>query len=100
MRFNKNLRFASFLAVITTVLLLIIGCTPNIGKLKERQDVGGLIKALGYESDSAVRQAAADALVEIGEPAVEPLINSLNNGNKFVQRGAAGALKKIKSKES
>jgi HEAT repeat protein len=46
---------------------------PNVEKMKARRDVNGLIKALRYRKDKGVRQAAAEALVKIGAPAVEVL---------------------------
>lgn len=80
---------------------------PNINKLKEQKNTDGLIKALSYK-DYTVRYAAAEALsqlsdsrvidrliesirsdmdgafdaalVEIGAPAVEPLIAALEDG--------------------
>ncbi len=53
---------------------------PNVVKLKTRHNIKGLIKALGYEQDSDVRKAAANALGEIGDTrAVEPLIAALKD---------------------
>ena len=49
---------------------------PDVEKLEARRDVAGLIKALGYEKDVYVQQAAAGALGRIGDSrAVEPLAN-------------------------
>ena len=70
---------------------------PNIEKLKEKRNVKGLIKALGYEKDESVRNAAVDALKEIGDPAVDGLISSLADNNSYVRIGAAGALGDIGS---
>jgi HEAT repeat protein len=42
---------------------------PDVAKLKAKGDVPGLIKALGREKDSAVRQAAATALGHLREAA-------------------------------
>jgi HEAT repeat protein len=50
---------------------------PNIEKLKAKNDLNGLVKALTYEKDPAVSQSAADALVSIGASAVEPLAATL-----------------------
>ena len=70
---------------------------PNIEKLKARGDVGGLVKALGYnerpEIGWRVREDAAEALVEIGPPAVEGLILGL--GDIYADDRAAAALGKI-----
>ncbi len=51
MRSNKTLRLLLYLAVIAISVLLIGGCTPNIEKLQNKQDVESLIKALNYEPD-------------------------------------------------
>jgi HEAT repeat protein len=93
---------------------------PNIEKMRARRDVKGLIKALGYKKDTDVREAAAEALdelgwqpdkseigaaywvvrrqwgkcVEIGAPAVEPLLAALKDARN-VARWAAGALAEI-----
>ncbi len=69
---------------------------PNVEKMQARRDVQGLIKVLGYKKDDKVRQAAAEALVKIGAPAVEPLIAALQDKNKDVRRAAAEALGKIR----
>jgi len=67
---------------------------PNVDKLKAKNNVKGLIKALGYEKDQHVREAAAGALSQIGDPqAVEPLIAALKDKN--VRQAAASALVQI-----
>ena len=68
---------------------------PNVEKMKARRDVNGLIKALRYRKDKGVRQAAAEALVKIGAPAVEPLIAALKDESFSVRQAAAEALGKI-----
>lgn len=40
---------------------------PDVEKLKAKQDVKGLVKALSYEKDAAVRKTAAQAIREIAE---------------------------------
>ena len=53
---------------------------PNIDKMKRSHDTDGLIRALEYPNDPAIRSAAAGALGETGDPrAVRPLINALND---------------------
>ncbi len=52
---------------------------PNIEKLKARANIDGLIRALGYRSDARVRHEALEALVEIGKPAIAPLIDALED---------------------
>lgn len=73
---------------------------PNVDKMKEKKDVQGLVKALGYEKDNGIRESAARALGEIGDKrAVEALIDVLNDRdwekrreNKPVRCAAAIAL--------
>ena len=51
---------------------------PNVAKMKARKNIKGLIKALGYDDDSDIREAAAIALGELGDArAVEPLVESI-----------------------
>ena len=73
---------------------------PNVEKMKARRDVNGLIKALRYRKDKGVRQAAAEALVKIGAPAVEPLIAALKDQNSWARAAAAQALGKIKDRRA
>ena len=69
---------------------------PNVEKMKARRDVNGLIKALRYRKDKGVRASAAEALVKIGAPAVEPLIAALKDKDSDVRYAAAKALGEIK----
>ena len=53
---------------------------PNINKLKVRRDISGLIKALNYRKDPEVREKAAEALGELGDPtATEQLLFMLED---------------------
>jgi len=73
---------------------------PDIGKLKEKKDVDGLIKAL-RDKDSDIRLEVAYALGEIKDKrAVEPLIQALKDEDNFVREAAVEALEKIEAKES
>jgi len=65
--------------------------------MKAKGDVEGLIKALSdYLTNDRVRQAAADALGQIGDArAVAPLIAALGDRSGDVRATAAGALAKI-----
>jgi len=61
----------------TSAPMLFGSGTPDVEKMKEKRDVEGLIKALGYEKNSDVRKNVAEALGEIGDArAVEPLIRA------------------------
>ena len=68
---------------------------PNVEKMKGKKDVKGLIKALGYKKDASVRKAATMALVEIGEPAIEPLIAAIKEENEDLRQAVVEALVKI-----
>jgi len=69
---------------------------PNVEKLKSKEDVDDLIKALEFKKDPDVRKAAAKALGELeSKAAVEPLINALEDDDKEVKMYAAGALDAI-----
>ena len=69
---------------------------PNIEKLKAKDNIKGLIKALQYQKDEFVRSKAAGALGQIGaHEAVEPLIAALKDKSRDVRKAAAGALAQI-----
>ena len=69
---------------------------PNVDKLKANRDVPGLIKALGYQKDAAIRKGAAEALGRLGDPrAVRPLVVAL--GDAPVRPTAVEALVAIGS---
>ena len=69
------------------------GGPPDIAKLQAKWDVPGLVKALGYQKDTPVRQSAAMALGEIGDrTAVAPLVASLADQDRLVREAAARAL--------
>lgn len=75
---------------------------PNIEKLRDKEDVKGLIKALQYRKDSIeyedveVRVDAACELIDIGgKRAVEPLIEALGDIDWRVRHNAAIALGNI-----
>jgi len=67
---------------------------PNIRSMKKKGDVKGLIKALRHK-DINVQQKALKALVEIGSPAVDPLIQFLNDESKIIRVYSLIALGKI-----
>lgn len=70
---------------------------PDVEKLKEKENIQGLIKALKYEDSSDIRRDAALALGDLGDPqAVEPLIILLKDMDKrWCKWAAAEALGKI-----
>lgn len=74
---------------------------PNVEKLKEKGDVNGLVKALGYRDSALVRDKAAQALGELGGPrAVDALITVLNAADPDVCRAAIEALGKIRDERA
>lgn len=66
---------------------------PNVAQLEAKRDVNGLIKALDYQKDAKVRQAAAEVLGRIGGArAVEPLVIALADTDEETGEAAAAAL--------
>ena len=65
-----------------------------LGDKKDPSAIEPLIASLG-DRDYSI-DGAAEALANIGKPAVDPLMVALNNKDKDVRRGAVEALRKIK----
>jgi HEAT repeat protein len=77
---------------------------PNVIKLESKQDVKGLIQALCYhlevpdrEKYEPLRQAAVDALVRIGQPAVRPLMDKFRSAAGQQKESITQALVRIGS---
>lgn len=68
--------------------------SPNIDGLKVKGDIQGLVKA-SLHRDAQVRQAAVEALVKIGAPAVEPLIAALQHRDNAIRITSAKVLGQI-----
>jgi hypothetical protein len=66
---------------------------PDVLRLKAKRDVDGLVQALGYRTDGRIQDAALEALIAIGEPAIPSLIQVL--AVHSLQDQAATALRKI-----
>lgn len=103
----KKIRNSVFLMIPLLIfsVCLLSACSgaPDIEKLKEEGNIKGLINSLGYENDQetdaisiARREGAWRALVEIGSPAIDPLIEALGDKNVNIRRFAAGILGDIK----
>jgi HEAT repeat protein len=74
---------------------------PDVHKLKEKGDVNGLIRALGYRQAALVRQQAAQALGEFNaSSAVAPLIKALGDDEYKVVKAALAALVNLGSPEA
>ena len=69
----------------------------ELGKLGNERAVAPLTALLG---NAEVNQAAAEALLAFGEKAVEPLIETLKNGNGDARQAAAFALGEIRDKRA
>ena len=69
---------------------------PDVGKLKVKLDLDGLIRALNYEKDWRVRASAAEALGEIKDPRTIRITAKSKIGNPYKHSGlfhvAAAAL--------
>ena len=61
---------------------------------KKKQDINALMKDLSSK-DGITRNKARIALVEIGAPSVEPLVNALNDRSQTVRWESAKALGQI-----
>lgn len=74
---------------------------PNVKDMDKKNDIKGVIEALGYEKDVQVRREAAYTLGKIGNSnAVEPLMKALNDPDNHVRRQAADALGNIGDKRA
>lgn len=60
---------------------------PDVAKMKAEDDIQGLIRTMGHK-DYFVRLDAQKVLKKIGTPAVDPLINAMNDRNQSVRSGA------------
>jgi HEAT repeat protein len=65
-----------------------------IGALGSRAEGGmnSLLERLILDEDAAVKDAAANALAQVGQPAIDPLVNLLERGDAELQWRAAKAL--------
>jgi HEAT repeat protein len=66
-----------------------------LGQMRDARDLTPLIEALRSGPSYEVWQGAVEALVQIGEPAVEPLIAVLQGDDWMARRRAAWALGQI-----
>ncbi|MFH1422415.1 MAG: HEAT repeat domain-containing protein, partial [Planctomycetota bacterium] len=71
----------------------------ELGKLKNPESIQYLINALG-DRTAPVRQAAYQALCSIGKPALDMLINTLNDTNQIVRKGAIDYLGEMRDKKA
>jgi HEAT repeat protein len=70
-----------------------------VGQLGDRRAVKPLIIAL-RDQDVNIREAAVEALVELGEPAVPQLTAALRDERRNVHQAASKALEKIGTQEA
>jgi HEAT repeat protein len=69
---------------------------PDIDKLKSQGDIAGLIKALGYERDQRIRNAAVKALADIGgDKTFAILLQTFNTSEGSIREAAVWALAHI-----
>src|SRR4030042_6197793 len=74
-------------------LIVRLSAAKALGEIKDARAVKPLIATL---KDERCGSTAANAMVKIGKPAVEPLMNALRDKKALVRRNAAIALGKIK----
>jgi hypothetical protein len=94
----RGFRRVLIIGLIVLAILVFTGCgAPNIEKLKAKQDVEGLIKALEYDGSESgiVGPAAREALVELGSEAVKLLVDALNHKELRVSGTASRLLGEI-----
>ena len=70
---------------------------PNVEKMRAKNDVKGLIKALPNSNDLRVLGAIEDALEDIGHRTTEPFVEALREKDASVRSGAAWILGNIKN---
>jgi len=100
----KRKTIASLIVIVVIASVAVFaGCvekeTPTSAPTlpAEQRKISSLIDDL---RDVFRRDSAIESLVEIGEPAVEPLIQALKDEDSFVREGAAEALGKIGDKRA
>jgi hypothetical protein len=68
---------------------------PNIERMKSKRNINGLVAALGVKQE-ARREAALEALLSLGHPAVlDPLVEALNHPTSQISTMAESGLAKI-----
>ncbi|MBN1274155.1 MAG: HEAT repeat domain-containing protein [Candidatus Aminicenantes bacterium] len=67
----------------------------DIEKLKEKNDIYGLIEVFSYSSEKDLQEEAKKALISIGEPAIKPLIWALADENGWVKTYSSNTLIEI-----
>ena len=72
--------------------------TPQSPKIEPLIKI--LIKAVGEYRSPKVSKKVRKALVEIGKPAVEPLLKALNDKDSIIRQGAAAVLGRIGDKQA
>ncbi|MCD1295275.1 hypothetical protein CUJ83_09715 [Methanocella sp. CWC-04] len=80
--------------------LLKIFEEPDIQKMENENDVEGLLNLIKTKRISPLRVKITQALINIGEPAVDPLINALDDKKWEVRAYAAEVLGQIGSKKA
>jgi hypothetical protein len=94
------------IVVLIAFLFFQIIKPPNVEKLMAKGNINGLIKALGYKKDPAIRVAAAKAMVGIGgeainkmkenkQVAIEPLVAALEGADYRLRVKVAYTLDKL-----
>lgn len=73
---------------------------PNVKKMERREDIQGLVEALGHKKDSRVRIDAALALGRIGSHKVaEALDHALKDEDIDVKKAVEKALERVRKRK-
>ncbi|MCJ7681625.1 MAG: HEAT repeat domain-containing protein, partial [Candidatus Aminicenantes bacterium] len=89
-----------FILIGWRTILALFG-RPNIGKLKDRGDINGLLKALDYRKNETTRYEAVKALGEIGETSVVDLFLQFLEDDEFEKKDViVSALGDIRDKKA
>lgn len=86
------------LAFLLIIAMILSGCAPSLEKMIEEEDVDGLIKAATYKLNTysnelnTNRDRAREALLEIGAPAINPVIALLHSEDQSVVKFAIAFL--------
>jgi len=102
--FQYNLiKDSGFIPQTTSLMSKAFGTQTLVAMLEQTREIQadrGQPMVFGTEPDVLVREEAAKALVKIGPPAVDPLLNALNNKDNCYRDTIIGCLGQMKVKRA